>query len=129
MRNYLITETQTNGETFEAFAETLEEAVLLSDWLQKTSADAIALKIEKISDNKILITENENELLNEIIESEIDGVGMGYSEFDGFGISNEEKGTLSSLIKKGLVYNSFEHDNEINSMYCTTDLRNNIQVI
>jgi len=75
------------------------------------------------------ITKNENVLLQEIIECEVDGVGMGYSEYDGFGITNEEKGTLSSLIKKGLVYDSFQDDDEFGPMYCTTPLINNIEII
>ena len=48
----------------------------------------------------IKITKLENELLTEIMECESDGLGMGYSEYDGIGISNQEKGVLSSLIKK-----------------------------
>lgn len=70
----------------------------------------------------IKITKLENKLLNEIMLGECDGVGMGYGEYDGVDISNEEKGVLGSLIKKGLVYDSKE--NEINEwdyepMYCT----------
>jgi hypothetical protein len=75
------------------------------------------------------ITKNENKLLQEIIESEIDGIGSGYSEFDGIGITNKQKGILSSLIKKGLIYDSMEDfagDDGVTPMYCTTDLINSI---
>ena len=70
----------------------------------------------------IKITKLENELLNDIMLGENDGIGMGYSEYDGLEISNEEKGILGSLIRKGLVYDSQE--NNINDfdyipMYCT----------
>jgi len=70
----------------------------------------------------IKITKLENELLNEIMLGECDGIGMGYSEYDGLNVSNQEKGVLGSLIKKGLVYDSQENNiNEFDyqPMYCT----------
>jgi len=81
---------------------------------------------------KIKITQLENTLLNEIMECENDGVGMGYSEYDGQGISNQEKGVLSSLIQKGIVYDSWATEigeDDYAPMYCTTDLRENIEII
>ena len=71
---------------------------------------------------EVKITKLENELLNDIMKGENDGIGMGYSEYDGLVISNEEKGVLGSLLKKGLVYDS--NDDNINDydyvpMYCT----------
>ena len=71
----------------------------------------------------IKITKLENELLNEIMLGENDGVGMGYGEYDGVNASNQEKGVLGSLIKKGLVYDSQEDNvNEFDyePMYCTS---------
>ena len=49
---------------------------------------------------KIKITKLENKLLNDIMLGENDGVCVGYSEYDGFDISNQEKGVLGSLLKK-----------------------------
>jgi hypothetical protein len=71
---------------------------------------------------KIKITKLENELLNDIMLGENDGIGMGYSEYDGLDISNEQKGVLGSLLKKGLVYDSNEgntNDFDYLPMYCT----------
>jgi len=70
----------------------------------------------------IKITKLENELLNEIMLGECDGIGMGYSEYDGLNVSNQEKGVLGSLIKKGLVYDSQENnidEFDYQPMYCT----------
>ena len=71
----------------------------------------------------IKITKLESKLLHEIMSSESDGLGMGYSSFDGLDITNEEKGVLSSLIKKGLVYDSTCGEEIIYGedyrMYCT----------
>jgi len=69
----------------------------------------------------IKITKLENKLLNSIMLGENDGIGMGYSEYNGEGISNQEKGVLSSLIQKGLVYDSKEDYDEwdYEPMYCT----------
>ncbi len=70
----------------------------------------------------IKITKLENELLNDIMLGENDGIGLGYSEYDGLDISNEEKGVLGSLIKKGLVYDSKEDESNLfdyEPMYCT----------
>ena len=44
---------------------------------------------------------------------------MGYSAFDGLEITNEEKGVLASLIKKGLVYDSTCGEEWQERMYCT----------
>ncbi len=77
----------------------------------------------KESEKSIKITQLEENLLHEIMSSELDGLGMGYSEFDGLGLDNESKGVLASLIKKGLVYDSTYGeeiiDGEDYRMYCT----------
>tara|TARA_R110000823_G_scaffold312151_3_gene438649 strand:- start:844 stop:1149 length:306 start_codon:yes stop_codon:yes gene_type:complete len=71
------------------------------------------------------LTKLELELLIYIMQGENDGIGMGYSEYSGEGISNEEKGVLGSLMKKGFVYDSYEEyteevDGVTGQMYCTT---------
>jgi len=63
------------------------------------------------------ITKNEKELLIDIMTGENDGVGMGYSETTGLGLNNLFKGVLSSLVQKGLVYDS--EGSEDVPMYCT----------
>ena len=80
-------------------------------------------------ENSIKITIKEQKMLNEIMDCENDGVGMGYSEYDGLEISNEQKGVLSSLVKKGIVYNSYGNgcDSSI-PMYCTTEMREKVEV-
>jgi hypothetical protein len=65
------------------------------------------------------ITDLEKEMLIDIMNGENDGVGMGYSETDGIGLTPEQKGILSSLIKKGLVYNSMDGDPDDTPMYCS----------
>ena len=72
---------------------------------------------------KVQITKLENQLLNEIMECEVDGIGMGYSEYDGENISNQDKGVLSSLIQKGLVYDSQQWNKDDRGycpMYCSS---------
>ena len=67
-------------------------------------------------------------MLNEIMDCETDGVGVGYSEYNGLGLSDEEKGVLSSLVRKGIVFNSMKYDSScslvssVMPMYCTTEL-------
>ena len=65
------------------------------------------------------ITKNEKELLIDIMTGENDGVGMGYSETTGLGLNNLFKGVLSSLIQKGLVYDSEGGEDMDIPMYCT----------
>ena len=87
----------------------------------KNSLESIARAEDVVEEIKnIKITELEESLLHEIMSSESDGLGMGYSSFDGLDITNEEKGVLSSLIKKGLVYDSTDGCEEFEyRMYCT----------
>jgi len=66
------------------------------------------------------LTKLELELLIDIMQGELDGIGMGYSEYSGEGISNEEKGVLRSLMKKGFVYDSKSSYAGKEQMYCTT---------
>ena len=65
------------------------------------------------------ITKLENEMLIDIMNGENDGVGMGYGETDGLGFTPEQKGVLSSLMKKGLVYNSMDGEPDDTPMYCS----------
>lgn len=59
-------------------------------------------------------------MLKDIQDGENDGIGEGYSEFDGIGLTPEEKGVLGSLVAEGYVYNSHEGDPDFEAMYCST---------
>ena len=94
----------------------------------KNSLESIARAEDVVEETQVVeeeiknikITELEESLLHEIMSSEADGLGMGYSSFDGLEIDNETKGVLSSLIKKGLVYDSTDGCEEFEyRMYCT----------
>jgi hypothetical protein len=63
------------------------------------------------------LTELQTEMLLEIQECENDGLGMGYSEFDGEGLTPQEKGVLGSLVAAGYVYNAQNEGSE--PMYCS----------
>ena len=104
----------TGDPKFVAIFETKSDALAHAQSLEKDNRKELneGVKIFKL-------TELEYELLQEIQEHEVDGINMGYSEYDGKGISNQEKGVLSSLIQKGLVYDSYEHDDDFDSMYCS----------
>ena len=65
------------------------------------------------------MTHLQKTLLAEIQDSERDGIGMGYSEFDGFGLTPQMKGVLGSLIAQGYVYNSVADWDE-DPQYCST---------
>ena len=66
------------------------------------------------------MTQLQKAMIREIQESEKDGIGMGYSEFDGKNLTPEQKGVLGSLVAEGYVYNSFEGQEGCDAMYCTT---------
>ena len=66
------------------------------------------------------MTHLQKAMLRDIQEGETDGIGMGYSEFDGEGLTPEQKGVLGSLVAAGYVYDSFEGQEGFDSMYCTT---------
>ena len=66
------------------------------------------------------MTHLQKAMLRDIQEGENDGLGMGYSEFDGEGLTPQEKGTLGSLIAGGYVYNSATGWEDSDAMYCTT---------
>ena len=73
--------------------------------------------------NKVL-TPLEIEMLVEIMECENDGVGMGYSEYDGTGLTPTQKGVLGSLVKKEMVYDSYENydeDDGEGQMWCSIE--------
>lgn len=67
------------------------------------------------------MTHLQKAMLQDIQQGETDGLGMGYSEFDGQGLTPEEKGVLGSLVAAGYVYNSFEGQEGFEPMYCTTN--------
>jgi len=66
------------------------------------------------------MTQLQRAMIKDIQEGENDGVGMGYSEFDGAGLTPYQKGVLGSLVAGGYVYNSFEGQEGFDAMYCTT---------
>ena len=66
------------------------------------------------------MTDLQTTMLKEIQEGENDGVGMGYSEFDGKGLTPEQKGVLGSLVAEGYVYNSATGWEDSNAMFCST---------
>ena len=66
------------------------------------------------------MTQLQKAMLKDIQEGENDGIGMGYSEFDGEGLAPEQKGVLGSLVAAGYVYDSFKGQEGFEAMYCTT---------
>jgi hypothetical protein len=74
------------------------------------------------------ITDNEKEMLIDIMNDESDGVGMGYSGFDGKGLNNLFKGVLSSLIQKGLVYDSEGNEDMGLPMYCSCKTDETVEI-
>ena len=66
------------------------------------------------------MTQLQRAMVKDSQEGENDGLGMGYSEFDGAGLTPEQKGVLGSLVAAGYVYNSFEGQDGFEPMYCTT---------
>jgi len=78
-----------------------------------------AMALENIK-NDSEMTQRQRAMLKDIQEGENDGIGMGYSEFDGTGLTPEEKGVLGSLVAAGYVYNSFEGQEGFEPMYCST---------
>ncbi len=70
--------------------------------------------------NNTTMTQLQKAMLKDIQEGENDGLGMGYSEFDGAGLTPTEKGVLGSLVAAGYVYNSATGWEDSEAMYCTT---------
>lgn len=66
------------------------------------------------------MTDLQKAMLKEIQEGENDGIGMGYSEFDGKGLNPEQKGVLGSLVAEGYVYNSATGWEDSDTMFCST---------
>ena len=66
------------------------------------------------------LTEPQKAMLKDIQEGENDGIGMGYSEFDGKGLTQEEQAILDSLLAGGYVYNSATGWEDTEAMYCST---------
>jgi hypothetical protein len=62
--------------------------------------------IEETNPKKVNITKLEAKMLYRIFGSEGSGVAFGYSEFDRYDgtLTNQDKGVLSSLFKKGLIF-------------------------
>jgi hypothetical protein len=60
------------------------------------------------------LTQNEIEILTSVANAQIED---GFSEYTSVD-SDSEKGTLGSLVKKGLVYNSYSFEESY--MYCLT---------
>jgi chromosome segregation and condensation protein ScpB len=63
------------------------------------------------------LTQNEIEVLTNVAMSQMES---GYSEYQ-FVESESEKGTLGSLVKKGLIYDAYENEEGNDYMYCLTD--------
>jgi len=70
--------------------------------------------------NNTTMTQLQKAMLKDIQEGENDGIGMGYSEFDGVGLTPLEKGVLGSLVAEGYVYNSATGWEDSDAMYCST---------
>jgi hypothetical protein len=62
------------------------------------------------------LTQLEIAVLKMVANSQIED---GFSEYD-YVSSSQEKGTLGSLVKKGLVYDARENENGDDFMYCLT---------
>jgi len=67
------------------------------------------------------MTQLQKAMLKDIQEGENNGIGMGYSEFDGKGLSPEQKGVLGSLVADGYVYNSATGWEDSDAMFCSTN--------
>jgi hypothetical protein len=64
------------------------------------------------------LTQNELEILSNVAGSQIE---ENYSEYTSVG-SSKEKGTLGSLVKKGLVFNGYEgYEKEMGYMFYLTE--------
>ena len=86
----------------------------------------------------IKITQKEQELLEIIMSCETNGVGSGFSEFiikkgrfygrEDIIMNNIKKGVLSSLLKKGLIYDSY-YDEETGKNDMSYDEKSGKEVI
>jgi hypothetical protein len=65
--------------------------------------------------NKTNLTQNEIEILTSVANAQIED---GFSEYTSVD-NDSEKGILGSLVKKGLVYNSYSFEETY--MYCLTE--------
>lgn len=70
--------------------------------------------------NNTTMTQLQKAMLKDIQQCENDGLGMGYSEFDGVGLTPSEKGVLGSLVAEGYVYNSATGWEDSDAMFCST---------
>ena len=66
--------------------------------------------------NNTTLTQNEIEVLTNVAMSQMES---GYSEYQ-FVESDSEKGTLGSLVKKGLIYDAYENQHGDDFMFCLT---------
>lgn len=74
------------------------------------------------------ITKLEKEMIIYIMNGENDGLGMGYGETDGLGFTPEQKGVLSSLFQKGLVYDSMDGEPDERRMWCSRKTPETIEI-
>ena len=93
----------------------------LLDELEKATQEREEVyQMIQLSGAIINLTDAQSAMLKDIQEGENDGIGMGYSEFDGIGLTPEEKGVLGSLVAGGYVYNSHVFEPDMEAMYCST---------
>ena len=83
----------------------------MSTLMVETSRDVIVKQTQKNNFKmlqSITLTELETAMLKRIQNLEVDGIGMGFSEFDGYNLTPQEKGVLSSLIQGEEVVKGIE---------------------
>ena len=88
--------------------------------LDRTTQTQSIFTMNNKQTNKTTMTQLQKAMLKDIQEGENDGIGMGYSEFDGVGLTPLEKGVLGSLVAEGYVYNSATGWEDSDAMYCST---------
>ena len=88
--------------------------------LDRTTQTQSIFTMNNKQTNKTTMTQLQKAMLKDIQEGENDGIGMGYSEFDGVGLTPLEKGVLGSLVAEGYVYNSATGWEDSDFMYCST---------
>lgn len=115
---YGARELQNDGFTLKRKKQELKKLNVKGIKAAKTEAINL-LNSLYVDSNSNDLTQRENKMLIEIMQCECDGLGRGFSEFDGIGLSPEEKGVLSSLIQKEMVYDCYEDEPTKEKMFCT----------